>query len=238
VRPPVFRLEVKNVNKQFGPFRCLNNISLHLAAGEAVAVVGTNASGKTTLLDILSGFIAPDGGTVLLDGIAASGRSALWFAKRGVLRTFQSPRAFEQMSVADCLRLACQIPSAPGIIDAIVRSVRYRKAEEESEVRTTAALELMGWASLADNQVRTLSYGQRKLLAVAQLFLAAGTVALCDEPTSGLDSQLAVVAMDLLSRWQSQGTSRALMVATHEFDYASMSFDQAYRLERGVLCEA
>jgi ABC-type branched-subunit amino acid transport system ATPase component len=236
--PIIPAVSAQSVTKQFGDVRCLDCVSLDVRAGEKVAIVGGNGSGKTTLIDVLTGFAKPDSGGVYVNGVQGNGRHPAWFSRRGILRTFQSPRVFEQMTVAECLTLAGWVPDHPTIGSSFVHSRRYVQRRTFAEEQTQRALVAWGWKRYAGQQAGQLSYGQRKFLAVLQLTLADGSVAVCDEPTAGLDSTQAACVTQMLQRWQSEHEKRALLVATHDLEYASKVFDRTYRISDGTLLGA
>lgn len=99
-------LEVQNVEKSFGGLRALHGVSMSLAAGELIGLVGPNGSGKTTLINVISGLYKPDSGRIRLQGSDVVGLPSHRLARRGVNRTFQSPKPFGILTVEENLRVA------------------------------------------------------------------------------------------------------------------------------------
>lgn len=229
-------LVAERISKNFGNVVCLRQISFAVAPGEFVAVIGANGSGKTTLLDILSGFVHADGGTISILGMRAESRSPQWRARRGVLRTFQEPLVNEQLSVSECLKLAASGARPPGIIASLYRGQSYRRKDRESSERADAVLGRIGWPQTVwHKEAGKLSYGERKLLAVGQMHLADGRVALCDEPTAGLDYEQADRAFGLLKDWQRKRDGRIVIITTHEIDQAQEFADRVLELADGTI---
>lgn len=230
-------LALQRVSKRFGSLSCLNEVTICIAPGESVALVGGNGSGKTSLLDVTCGFIAPNSGTVLINGSRGTGRHPAWFAAHGVLRTFQSPRVFEQMTVKDCLILSGWVPNAPSLFASFMRPRGYCQTETRALAQATRALADAEWVDYASHLAGQLSYGQRKFLSILQLSLASGTIAICDEPTAGLDANQAARVSAILKQWQAADINRSILVATHDLEYVRSGFDRAYRIAEGRIEE-
>jgi|GEM_PF-1683213 len=231
-------VSAQNVTKRFGDVVCLKQVNLEVGAGEKVAVVGGNGSGKTVLLDVLCGFVRPNSGNVFLNGVITKGRHPAWFSRHGIIRTFQSPRVFEQMAIEECLTLAGWVPEHPGLWSSLVRNRWYTQRHASALGDAQRALAFAGWEQYAGQQAGQLSYGERKFLTILQLTLAKGDVAICDEPAAGLDSTQATRVIEMLDRWHSEQENRALIVATHDLEYVSEAFDRTYRISDGHLLEA
>lgn len=230
-----FRIAVTRVSKRFGDIHALCQVSFSVLPGETAMLIGGNGSGKTTLLDMLSGFVVPDSGDVRIDGVRAIHRVPQWFARCGVVRTFQSPRVFEQMTIRECLDMGTWTSSIPGIVSATVWPRAYRKQASIARRRSADVLTSLGWSSIATRKAGELSYGQRKLLALAQLALTPGSLALCDEPLAGLDADKSALGVQLLETWKREGSSRVLLIATHDLDSWPRNATCQYQLENGVL---
>jgi branched-chain amino acid transport system ATP-binding protein len=228
-----------NLNKCAGDIVCLRDVSIAIKPGEVVSIVGENGSGKTTLLDILSGFIQSESGQVLVNEIVANRKPPSWFARHGILRTFQSPRVFEQMTLLDSLLLSTQMPNFPLFIDTLLPNrPDSRSRERDGVMRAENVLKRVGWIHRKTALSGSLSYGERKLLVALQLSLTVGSLALCDEPIAGLDAQGAEIAMDVLYQWQKEVTSRSIVIATHDLEYVNIKADRTLRLRNGVLTES
>lgn len=161
------RLSLSDIRKAFGGLTALAGVSFNIAAGELVGLVGPNGSGKTTVLNILSGHQAADGGDIRLDDRPIAGLQADELARRGVSRMFQLTRVFRRMSLRDNLLVAG-------------RALGLGRAA--ADARAAELLESLGLARLAELDAGQLSGGQMKLLEFATCFMATPRILLLDEP--------------------------------------------------------
>ena len=159
-------LALDGIAKAFGPWRALAGVSLAVAAGEAVLLVGRNGAGKTTLLRIATGFLDPDAGSVTIDGIALAGRRAAAQARVGYLP--EHAPAPHELTVRDHLRFRARLKGAS--------DVAVDKCLEQADIVAEAA-----------RPIGALSKGFRQRVGLADALLGAPPLLILDEPTSGMD---------------------------------------------------
>jgi ABC-type branched-subunit amino acid transport system ATPase component len=156
-------LAVREVVVSFGPTRALDGVTLTARAGERVGLVGPNGAGKTTLLDVVGGLVAPASGRIELDGVGLAGRGPATVARIGVARTFQSPRLFPHLTVAENIRCGRRLDAAPWL----------------------------DWAGLAprrDDLAEALTPGEARRLELARALAGGPRLLLLDEPCGGLSA--------------------------------------------------
>jgi branched-chain amino acid transport system permease protein len=180
---PQALLRCESVSRSFGGIHALEDVDLEVLPGEIVAVVGPNGSGKTTLLNVVSGFYPPTRGTVTIRGKDVSGMSPTQLARRGLGRTFQTPRIFPDMTVAEHVRLAMDNRPVPDDADA---------PSDKAATLLDISFDLlrgggMDWQTVRES--RSLSHGQRRFLEVATAISRAPDILLLDEPATGLSSE-------------------------------------------------
>jgi branched-chain amino acid transport system permease protein len=180
-------LEVRGITKRFGGITAVDDCSFQLPLGGIVGLVGPNGSGKSTLVETIAGFLAPDGGRVLLAGRDVTRWTPARRAGIGLTRTFQSARVWNKLTVTENLLVAAPgsgreslwrgvfRPHATAHADAVV----LRKAEE--------TLHEVGLWPVRDQLAGELSGGQRRLLEFARIVMSGATVALLDEPLAGVN---------------------------------------------------
>ncbi|HEY4073389.1 MAG TPA: sulfate ABC transporter ATP-binding protein [Herbaspirillum sp.] len=169
-------IEVQNINKRFGQFVALNNISLNFPAGELTALLGPSGCGKTTLLRIIAGLESPDSGSVLLDGQDASARHV---RERQVGFVFQHYALFKHMTVFENIAFGLRVKR---------RSERPSEAVIRDKVEKLLELVQLDW--LADRYPPQLSGGQRQRIALARALAVEPRVLLLDEPFGALDAKV------------------------------------------------
>lgn len=179
-------LEVHAVTKRFGGFVALDQVSLTVARGERVGLIGPNGSGKTTLINCIAGALPCDGGHILFDGADISGRPAHQRARLGIARSFQIPRPFHSMSNLENLIIPLEYAAGD----------RYR-GDVAAEAR--AILERVGLADRADDNCTDLTQVDMRRLELARALAVRPTLLIVDEVMAGLahaevDEILAVLA--------------------------------------------
>lgn len=186
-------ITVDKLRKYYGEVKSVNDISLEIAQGQVITLVGANGAGKTTLLNLLTGLTKPDRGEIRLLGEKITGVPADQRAKRGIVKTFQLEHVFEAMTVFDNVRTACF--SASGKHYSLFKHV---KDEKEINERTENLLELFDLERVKDTTVKNLGHGYKKVIDIAMCFAMKPKILLVDEPTSGVGEEEKFRIMDLL----------------------------------------
>ena len=210
-------LEVDGLRKSFAGVEALAGVSFAVAEASITGLIGPNGSGKTTAIDCISGFQALDGGRVLLCGGDITGRPPQEVARRGLLRTFQTVRLYERLSLRDNLAIAAQQCDAAGWLDELLRTARYRRAVAAAEARALQLLELMGLARYIDADAGMLSYGQKKLVALAAALMPNPAVVVLDEPVAGVNPTRVGEVEEILRRLNAAG--QAFLVIEHNVEF-------------------
>lgn len=185
-------LSSRALSLSFGGVVAADAIDFELRQGERLAVVGQNGAGKTTFLNICTGYLKPDAGQVFFDGQEITGHSPRSITRRGVGRSFQLPQVFAEHTVRECLLLAASARAGRGFLRPLERSVDARDVDE--------TLELLQLQDRADDISGFLPEGQRKLLDVAMALVTRPRLMIMDEPTSGVSTDEKHALMELLMR--------------------------------------
>jgi ABC-type branched-subunit amino acid transport system ATPase component len=192
-------LSTEGLTKHFGGVAAVEDLSFALQEGEILGLIGPNGSGKTTALNMLSGFLAPDRGRVWLAGEEVTGLKPVALARRGLLRMFQTTRVFGRISAFDNLLTA-----------GLARGLR----EEEARERASGLLEELTLASVQYLDAGRLSGGQRKLLEFGMCFIAPPRVALLDEPFAAVHPVMRETMAGFIRRRNAQG--QTFLVVSHD----------------------
>jgi branched-chain amino acid transport system ATP-binding protein len=205
-------LEVREMRKAYGAIRAVDGVSLALAPGEILGVIGPNGSGKTTLFNSILGQIRPDSGQVLFEGADITGTGPLRLSRMGIGRTFQSLQVFGGLSIRDNLIAAAQefSGSAAGRLFAPPDAGLSARAEE--------IIALFRLGHVAGKPAGSLSYGQQKLVDIAMAFMSNPRLVLLDEPCAGVNPVLVDELTELLFRLNREhgGT---FIVIEHNMDF-------------------
>ncbi len=180
-------LRVTDLRKAYAGVHALDGVSFDVAAGSITGLIGPNGSGKSTAIDCLSGFQKLDDGQVVLAGTDITGRASHLIARAGLMRTFQTVRIYERLSLRDNLAIAAQQFDEATFVDEFFRTRRYRQAVEASEIRARELVELIGLSKYYEIETGILSYGQKKLVALASALMPRPKIVVLDEPVAGVN---------------------------------------------------
>jgi len=192
-RAPI--LAVRDLDKSFGGLRVLSGVTFDVPAGSITGLVGPNGSGKSTLFDVITGYLRCDGGEITFSGEPIGRLAPHEVSRRGLVRTFQLTRIFPTMTVAENLLVFAdqgRRRRGPNSSDSSESPNSSDSSNSsESEDRAGEILDLVGLLRLAGHEAAGLSYGQQKLLEIAQVLMLEPRLLLLDEPMAGINPGLA-----------------------------------------------
>jgi ABC-type branched-subunit amino acid transport system ATPase component/ABC-type branched-subunit amino acid transport system permease subunit len=221
-------LEVRGLEKRFGGVRAVDDVSLTVGAGTITALIGPNGSGKTTLFNLIDGTMSPDRGQVWFGGRHVDRLPPYRRAHLGIGHTFQITRLFREMTVLEN-------------VVAPLRSFSWRRlgadavSGPEAE-RAHELLEFVGMHRFADQRAGALSYGQQKLVELAQVLMLDPKLILLDEPAGGINPVLVEQMAEMIRELNRQGT--AFLVVEHNMPLVLGLCEPVCVLARGrLICE-
>jgi branched-chain amino acid transport system ATP-binding protein len=183
-------LRADNLRKEFGGLVAVNDVEFTIPEGSITSLIGPNGAGKTTFFNMLTGVYKPTAGRVEFDGEDVTGKPPHAITERGIGRTFQNIRLFQNMTARENVMVGMHSRLKGGIIKSVLRTPGIKREEREAADR---ARELLAFSGLARNQweqfARNLSYGDQRRLEVARALATQPKLVLLDEPTAGMNPQ-------------------------------------------------
>ena len=224
-------LEVTDLRKAYAGVHALDGVSFAVEAGSITGLIGPNGSGKSTAIDCISGFQKLDGGKVMLAGSDITGRVAHHIARAGLMRTFQTVRVYERLSLSDNLAIATQQFDPATWVDEFLRTRRYREAVAASETRARRLVELIGLQRYYEAEVGILSYGQKKLVALAAALMPHPKIVVLDEPVAGVNPSRIREIEEALRQLNESGET--FLIVEHNVEFITNLCHRVVVLEQG-----
>jgi branched-chain amino acid transport system permease protein len=216
-------LEIRGAAKSFGGLRAVDGVDLTVDAGTITALIGPNGSGKTTLFNLVTGAMPGTAGEIWFDGTRIDKLPPWERAHMGLGRTFQVTRLFKSMSVLE--NVVAPLPSSGWRLMA-----RDAVSGTEAE-RARELLDFVGLGRFGDQQAGALSYGQQKLVELAQVLMLEPTMILLDEPAGGINPTLLNRMVEIIRDLNRQGIS--FLVVEHNIPMVLDLCDPVAVLSRG-----
>lgn len=219
-------LATKQLTKSFGGVHAVDHVNCSFEAGKITGLIGPNGSGKSTFINVLTGLLPMDGGTVVVsDSVTLDAIRPEDVSVYGITRTFQNVRLIGQLSVLDNI-----------LVVLTERNVWSAFFERHSKMHLDAAEDVLRkvglWEKRGEN-AENLSYGQRKLLEVARAVSMRAKVYLFDEPFAGLFSEMVKIVSGILKELRDGGA--AVVLVEHNMDLIRSIADYCYVLDSGKL---
>ena len=223
-------LQASHLTKAFGGLVAVNDISLHLDAGEIVGLIGPNGAGKSTTFNLLTGVARPTAGTVTYLGQPITGARPPAVARLGIARSFQHVKLVPGMSVVENVALGAHLRGHAGAFAALSRLDRA----EEARLFAEALLQLtrVGLAAHADHLAGSLALGQQRIVEIARALCLDPVLLLLDEPAAGLRHAEKVELATLLGRLRTEGVT--ILLVEHDMDFVMNLTDRLVVMEFGT----
>ena len=204
-------IAARQLHKHFGAVVAASDVTLEFGAGEVVGIIGANGAGKTTFVNMVTGYIKPDQGRILFRGKDVTRLSPREVTRLGIRRSFQVAQLFPNLCVRDnvIIALACAERVRPSLTDEL------RSAERIA--RANAILARLGLADAGEHATTELPQGQRKLLDIALAMVDRSEALLLDEPTSGISAEEKFPLMGLVMETVTS-TGAMIMFVEHDME--------------------
>jgi ABC-type branched-subunit amino acid transport system ATPase component/branched-subunit amino acid ABC-type transport system permease component len=227
LRPVRNELEVKGVSVRYGAHVVVDDVSFGVASGEVLGIIGANGAGKTTILDCITGYAPHFAGDITINGSSMIHWNPRRRVHAGVSRSFQSLELFEDLSVRDNLRVACERQDLLSYATTLFRSGNTALPSD-----VVSLVEEFGLQSELEKMPTDLSYGRRRLVAVARAMATRPAVLLLDEPAAGLgDEERAELHSVIVRLRDSWGV--AVVLVEHDVDFVLRTCSRVVALDFG-----
>ncbi len=209
-------LKVVDLVKDFGGLHAVSGVSFEVKAGTITGLIGPNGAGKTTIFNIVAGHFPPTAGRVLFDGRDITGMPSHKSLGRGLVRTFQIPRPFSEMTVLENLMTVPQNQIGEQFWNNWVRIGVVRAQERELRDRAIEILKFLNLVHLGEEAAKNLSGGQLKLLELGRTLMSDPKMILLDEPGAGINRTLLGEIVEKIAELRQRGIT--FVIIEHNMD--------------------
>jgi branched-chain amino acid transport system ATP-binding protein len=224
-------LEIEALTKSFGGVHAVRNCTFAVPEGRVVGLIGPNGAGKSTVVDLVSGFGQPDSGSVRFAGESIVGKRADVISRLGLIRTFQTPREWRNLTVMDNVLLARRRFADESLWRSLTSARKIRRAEEADRAAVRAILERFQLAELRNELAVRLSGGQKRLLEFARIAAAEARLIILDEPMGGVNPVLGARIGEAVRQFAEEG--RTVIVVEHNLPFIESTCQQVVVMDLG-----
>ena len=217
-------LETKNLGISFGGLKAVDGLSLKIEKGQLHGLIGPNGAGKTTAFNLLTGVYKPTMGNFFLDGEKLTGHNTIEINKKGIARTFQNIRLFNQLSVLDNVKVGLHNDYKYSTAQGIFRLPAFFRTEKEMDRKAEELLEVFDLAGEKDYLASNLPYGKQRKLEIARALATSPKLLLLDEPAAGMNPN------------ETQELMETIRFVRDTFDMTILLIEHDMRLVSGI-CE-
>ena len=225
-------LSVENLSKSFGGLMAVNDVSFEVEKGSIVGLIGPNGAGKTTVFNLITGNYQPNAGTVTFDGLNLVGLRTHTIVEKGIARTFQTIRLFQNMSVLENVLAGAHCRMRAGSIAAMLRTPAQRREEKEAMRQALEELKFVGLEKQWQNKAKNLSYGNQRLLEIARALATKPKLIVLDEPAGGMNDQETHELINLIRAIQDRGIT--VLLIEHDMGLVMRVCSSLVVLEHGA----
>ncbi len=227
-------LKLNKVTKHFGGLAAVQDLDLEVKPQEIISVIGPNGAGKTTVFNLVTGIYRPSSGDILLAGQSLSGLSPDKVLRRGISRTFQNIRLFNNMTVLENVLVGEHTRLKAGVLGDVFRPPRVVHEEDEARKRAIELLSFFG-SELVDRQeeyVLNLPYAYRRRVEIARALASNPKLLLLDEPTAGMNEAETLEAVKYIQRLRDE-IHLTILLIEHKLAVTMGMSDRIYVLDYG-----
>jgi len=224
-------LEIKNIYKSFGEQTVLQGLNMSLEHGKIHTLVGGNGTGKTTLFNLLTGFLKPDKGEIWYNGKRLDNHSPVLINAKGITRTFQDLRIIKQLTVKENILLSFKNNPGEKILNSFLPSVIFKKQYAMFLGKTEQILQKIHLTEVENSLAAEISYGQQKLLTIGCCLANNANLLLLDEPVAGIDKDNYKLIYELVVELKKEG--KTIIQIEHNHNFVESLSDSIWFLNAG-----
>jgi len=217
-------LELKGLGKNFGKNVAVNAIDLSIKKGQIRGLIGPNGSGKTTIFNLISGFIQPSRGRVYFQGEDITDLPPHIVAKKGIARTFQLAALYKEITVLENVIMACHLHVRATLWEQFWRNKRTRREESEIEDKALDLLEVMGILEIKNEIAGDLPHGHQAALGIANVLATEPKLIMLDEPVSGMNPIETAQTMERIQKVRDRGIT--VFLVEHDMKAVTTTCDE------------
>jgi ABC-type branched-subunit amino acid transport system ATPase component/ABC-type branched-subunit amino acid transport system permease subunit len=223
-------LEIKALSKHFGGIKAVQNLDLTICKGDVAVLIGPNGSGKTTVLNVLSGIYNTTSGSITYRGQDISNTPPNTINRLGICRTFQNIRLFPELTALENVAVGYYSKGTVGLVGTLLsRRLGYRE-EETARTKARDMLHFLGFDRL-DVKAKNLPYGQQRIVEIARAIVSSPELLLLDEPAAGMNHEETAALSQILYRIHALGLT--MLLIEHDMSFVSSVATRAYVMDFG-----
>jgi len=226
-------LEIKGIAKSFGGVVAVADCTMSIHEGTVVGLIGPNGAGKSSVIDLVSGFERPDRGSVIFDGVELIGKRPDQISRLGLIRTFQTPREWRDMSVIDNVRVGRSELEREGVWRSLVSAGRHHDLERRETEEVRALMTHYRLDEVRNHRAVGLSGGQKRLLEFARIAAAKPRLTILDEPMGGVNPVLGERIGEAIRELKRAGST--VVVVEHNLPFIEKTCDEVVVMDLGTV---
>jgi branched-chain amino acid transport system ATP-binding protein len=205
-------LVADGLRKEFGGLVAVNDVTFTVPRGKVISLIGPNGAGKTTFFNMLTGVYKPTAGRILFLGEDVTGKPPHAITARGVGRTFQNIRLFQNMTAQENVMVGMHSRMKANLFNSILRTPAVQREEKQARERALELLEFTGLRRKAGEVAKNLPYGDQRRLEVARALATEPQLLLLDEPTAGMNPQESADFTSFVAKLRADHNLTVLMI--------------------------
>ena len=224
-------LTLHHLTKTFGGLTAVKDVSFSVDKGAIVGLIGPNGAGKTTVFNLITGNYQPDRGQITFADTRLNGLRTHRIIMRGIARTFQNIRLFQQLTALENVLAGCHYRMHSGVVAAMLRLPAQRREEQQAIEHARQELAFVGLGPYALTVAKNLSYGDQRRLEIARALATQPRLLILDEPAGGMNEQETEALIGLIGRIQQRGMT--ILLIEHDMRLVMRVCEKLVVLEHG-----